>query len=267
MLKLYHGTTSVCSQKVRVALAEIGLDYESNLIDLQKGEQFAPDYRRLNPNAVVPTLTDGPLVVLESSLIIEYLDKRYNQSQLMPQDPALEHRTRHWQLRCLSIHAAINTLSFSTVMRDRVLATQSPEQIEAGLARILDPVNRAKRRDLYANGLGSVHVDQALRHLRQTFAEMSTHIDGGQWVSGPAFGLADIGLVSYIDRIERLGFAGLWEATFPLVGDWLSAMRARASYAPAITSFIPESAAKSQRAGGATHWPELQMIWKASVVL
>ncbi len=265
MLTLYHGTTSVCSQKVRVALAEIGLDYASKLIDLQKGEQFAPDYTRLNPSAVVPTLVDGDLVVVESSLIIEYLDKRYNHSRLMPQDPALEHRVRHWLLRCLAVHAAINTLSFSTFMRDKVIATQSADQIEVALARIPDPVNRAKRRDLYASGLGSVYVDQALRHLRQTFADMSAHICDGRWISGPDFSLADIGLVSYIDRIERLGFAGLWEDDFPAVGAWLADMRVRASYTSAIDSFIPEALAQSQRAGGTLHWPELRRIWTKPV--
>ena len=128
MLKLYHGATSVCSQKVRVALAEIDLDYESELLDLQKGDQFAPDYMRLNPDAVVPTLVDGSLVLVESSLIAEYLDTTYNSSRLMPEDPALEARTRHWLLRCLAVHDAINTLTFSTANRDKILASKTPDE-------------------------------------------------------------------------------------------------------------------------------------------
>ena len=62
MLKLYHGITSVCSIKVRIGLAEIGLDYEDAVVDLQKGEQHDPDYVRLNPDHVVPTLVDGDRV-------------------------------------------------------------------------------------------------------------------------------------------------------------------------------------------------------------
>ena len=38
-MKLYHGTTSVCSIKVRIGLAEIGLEYDSQILDLQKGDQ------------------------------------------------------------------------------------------------------------------------------------------------------------------------------------------------------------------------------------
>jgi len=105
-MKLYHGPTSVCSQKVRLTLAEIGLDYEGTELNLQRGDQFAPDYMRLNPEAVVPTLIDADLVLVESSLIAEYLDKTYNAGRLMPDAPELEARTRLWLLRSLTAHAA-----------------------------------------------------------------------------------------------------------------------------------------------------------------
>ncbi len=261
MLKLYHGATSVCSQKVRVALAEIGLDYEGVMLDLQKGDQFDPDYMRLNPDAVVPTLLDGDLVLVESSLIAEYLDRTYNEGRLMPSDAAQQARVRHWLLRCLSVHAAINTLTFSTFMRDKVLAAKTPQEIEAAIARMPDKVQQAKRRDLFANGLGSIYVDQALLHLRRGFADMHADIAGGTWVSGPAFGLADIALVPYIDRIERLGFEGLWRSEFPAVGAWLTAMRERPSYAAGIATFIPDDMVQEQRSAGATYWPTLEERW------
>lgn len=261
MLKLYNGATSVCSQKVRVALAEIGLDYDGVLLDLQKGDQFAPDYMRLNPDAVVPTLLDGDLVLVESSLIAEYLDKTFNRSRFMPKDAGREARVRHWLLRCLAVHAAINTLSFSTFMRDNAFETKSPEEIEAAIAKIPDPIMRYKRRDLFSHGLKSDYVEQALRHLHRAFGDMKADIGGGDWVSGPDFGLADIGLVSYVDRLDRLGFAGLWTEAFPAVGHWLERMRARPSYETAIEAFIPAPMAQSQRAGGARHWAELSVRW------
>ncbi|MEJ6477529.1 MAG: glutathione S-transferase family protein [Octadecabacter sp.] len=261
MLKLYHGPTSVCSQKVRLTLAEIGLDYEGVILNLQKGEQFDPAYMRLNAEAVVPTLIDDGLIVVESSLIIEYLDKHYNDGRLMPRDVALEVRTRHWLLRCIAVHAAINTLSFSTAMRAKILETKTPEEIEIAIARMPDPVNRSKRRDLYANGLQSVYVTQALLYLHRTFSDMSANLSEGEWVSGPAFGLADLGLVSYVDRIERLGFSGMWEENFPAVGTWLAAMQARSSYSSAILDFIPEPMAQAQRVEGAKYWPELSQLW------
>ena len=75
MLTLYHGRTSVCSIKARLALAEKGVSFDSRLMAL-RGDQFDPGYMQLNPNAVVPTIVhDGRVVVereaLEPTEIVE----------------------------------------------------------------------------------------------------------------------------------------------------------------------------------------------------
>jgi len=66
--------TSVCAAKVRVTLTEKQQQWEGHLIDLNRGEQFHPDYVKLNPNAVVPTLVHNDVVVIESTVINEYLE-------------------------------------------------------------------------------------------------------------------------------------------------------------------------------------------------
>ncbi len=261
-MKLYHGITSVCSIKVRIGLAEIGLDYESIVLDLPNGDQHNPDYLKLNPAGVVPTLVDEDLVLFESSLIIEYLDREYNDSQLMPKGRAAEYAARHWLLRTLAAHNAINSLSFSTAYRDRTLTSKTPDDIAAMLANMPDPAKRMKRKDLLENGLSSVHVEQALKSLRGIFADMAGALSEGDWISGPAFGIADIALVSYIDRIERLGFEGLWATTEP-VGLWLAAMQARPSYQTEVSGKIDPEAAGKQREAGKTFWTELERQWHA----
>ena len=69
MLTLYHGSTSVCAIKARITLEEKGLPWQSELLDLQRGDQHRPEYLRLNPNAVVPTLVHDGRVLIESTLI------------------------------------------------------------------------------------------------------------------------------------------------------------------------------------------------------
>ncbi len=60
MLELYHHGSSVCAAKVRFALAEKKLAWKSHYLDLLKGDQFNPEYLKINPKAVVPTLVhDG----------------------------------------------------------------------------------------------------------------------------------------------------------------------------------------------------------------
>ena len=53
MLRLYHYWSSVCSQKVRMCLAEKGLDWESRHVDIFAFENYEPAYTTLNPKAVV----------------------------------------------------------------------------------------------------------------------------------------------------------------------------------------------------------------------
>lgn len=256
MLKLYHSPTSVCSQKVRLTLSEKDLPWESLLLDLGKGEQFQPAYVKLNPESVVPTLVDGDLVIRESSVIAEYLDEASASNPLMPGDRAGAAAARYWLLRSLALHGAINTMSFATAMRERELASSTPEQLEEKISRMPDPQNAAKRRDLLGKGLESVHVDSALYTLGRALREIDEALASRRWVASEAFSLGDIAVLPYIDRLERLGMAGLWER-FPRVDAWLSAARMRPSYKAAMEDYIPAEAARKTRDAGSQYWPAI----------
>lgn len=263
MLTLYHAPTSVCSQKVRVGLALMGLSYEGVVLDLQRGDQFAPEYLKLNPDAVVPTLIDGEMVVVESSLILAHLDRAHHDGRLMPEDARGRARAEHWLLRCLAIHAAINTMSFSTAMRQKIRAAKTPEEIEAQAARMPDPIMGRKRVDLLMNGLASPYVGQALMHLRRTLGDMQAELVPDQWLGGEAPGISDVALVAYIDRLDRLGMAGLWETEFPDVGRWLEDWKQTEAYRAGIGDWAPEAAAAEMRAAGQAHWEEIDRAWRA----
>ena len=84
---LYHHGSSVCAAKVRLAMAEKGLEWEGVYIDILKGEQFDPDYLKLNPKGVVPTLVHDDLVIPDSTVIIEYLDQIAPETSVHPKDP------------------------------------------------------------------------------------------------------------------------------------------------------------------------------------
>src|SRR5262252_10718055 len=86
---LYNAPQSTCSQRVRFVLNAKGLPFEEVKLDLLAGDQLKPDYLRLNPNGVVPTLVHDGAVVIDSSVIIEYLDEVFPQGEsFTPRDPA-----------------------------------------------------------------------------------------------------------------------------------------------------------------------------------
>ena len=69
MLTLYTNPMSPCAQKVRIVLAEKGLEWTPVHVDLQNKQNLEPDYLKLNPLGVVPTLVDNGKPIIESSLI------------------------------------------------------------------------------------------------------------------------------------------------------------------------------------------------------
>jgi len=97
MLTLYHFWSSTCSRKVRITLAEKGLDWESHHIDIvTKLDNLEPDYVKLNPNGVVPTLDHDGKIIIESNIIIEYLDDTFPEVSLKPEDTYQRALMRLW---------------------------------------------------------------------------------------------------------------------------------------------------------------------------
>jgi maleylacetoacetate isomerase len=87
VIRLFTYWRSQATYRVRIALALKGIDAELVTLDLLKGDQFAPQYRALNPEMVVPTLADGenpPLV--QSLAILEFLEEQYPDPPLLPAD-------------------------------------------------------------------------------------------------------------------------------------------------------------------------------------
>jgi maleylacetoacetate isomerase len=86
-MKLYSYWRSQATYRVRIAMRLKGLKAELVTLDLLKGDQFRPDYHKVNPEAVVPSLIDGegpPLV--QSLAILEYLDEKHPDPPLLPKD-------------------------------------------------------------------------------------------------------------------------------------------------------------------------------------
>ena len=261
-LELYHGGSSVCSAKVRVGLAEKQLEWISHPINLPAGEQFTPDYLKINRNGVVPSLIQDGKVITESSIILEHIDGLSSHNPLMPVDTFLQADARLWLMRCLDIHAAINTMTFSTANRDKVLASNSPEQIADSIAKMPNPKVAQKRKDLLDKGLDSIYVSNDFYVLKQLFDDMEQALSKTQWLHGDAYGIVDSAIIAYIDRLDRLGMAGLWESRTPKVGEWLAASRARPSYRTGIADHISEADAQSMRTAGSALWPKVDELWK-----
>lgn len=101
-MKLYTYYRSQASFRVRIALNLKGLQRDDVYLHLERGDQFAAEYRAVNPQMVVPTLVDGDTKLFQSLAILEYLDERYSEPPLLPSDP----KARAWVRGLALINAA-----------------------------------------------------------------------------------------------------------------------------------------------------------------
>lgn len=241
MLYLYHGTTSVCSIKVRLALAEKGLEWTGEELNLQRGDQHRPEYAKLNPNEVVPTLAHDGRVVLESTLIAEYLDETFPEPALMPADPYARAIARLWMKKIDDyLHPSTSAITFATANR-KVLLRKSPAELEAHLASVPDPAYRERQRLSITHGLAAPHVAQAVRNYDQYIGEMEATLSRQPWLAGARYSLADAAATPYVNRAELLGMDGLWVDHRPHVADWFARVRARPSFDRAITAWLSDA--------------------------
>src|ERR1043166_3291335 len=239
MLILYHSGPSVCSIKVRLTLAEKELAWEGNALDLQRGDQFQPDYLKINPNAVVPTLIHDQRTIFESTIIIEYLNDAFPAPALMPTDAFARATARHWMKKIDDyLHGDCAALRFAIAFR-RLLAQKTPEELEARFAAIPNPTMRERHRDAVQHGLDAPHAIAALRSYDRFLSEMDEALTGAPYLAGERYSLADAAVTPYINRAAMLKLGELWSEQ-KHVAAWLARIHERPSFEQAINKFVTD---------------------------
>lgn len=263
MLALYHNDMSLCAQKVRVCLAEKGLQWESRHLVLRAGEHQQPWYVKLNRRAVVPTLVDGDKVVPESNVILEYLDETFPDPPLAPKTPYGRARMRLWTKQLdEDVHdASAAILSFGIAFRHQYL-----ERGELGkkmLEQIPNLFKRERRRDVIEKGTGSQHFAVAVQRMVLLLDEMEETLAEHRWLAGDDYTLADVAFTPYLARLEHLNISGMLGER-GRVADWYRRCRERPSFSEAIVKWEnPDYLALMQRRG-AEAWPQVQTIMRAA---
>ena len=262
MLEHYHNINSVCAQKVRIALIEKGLTAEEHLLTL-RGDQFDPAYLKLNPNGVVPTLVHDGRAIIESSLILYYLDDAFPDRPLMPKEPQLRHRVRLYnKLIDEYLHNSCMILTFATAFRPNFLKLSR----EAWLAEVnKSPLKRRAeyKRSVIEHGLDSEFVSDAIAQHKKLLSWMDQSLQSGPYLAGDAFSNADCAVIPYIVRLDLLKLSGMWDRC-PAVEDWWSRMRQRPSVKAAIFDRMSETDWAPFRNLAPNPWPKVEALLQAA---
>ena len=260
MLELYHTDMSTCAQKVRLALAEKGLEWTGHHLDLRAGDQQKPDYVALNPRAVVPTLIDQGRAIRESNVILEYLEDAYPDPPLRPADPYGKAQMRLWNKRLDEGHhdIATSTLSMGIAFRHQYLEKGEAE-CEALIDKVPDPIKRERRRAVVRGGTEAPEFRIAVGMWLRLLADMETALADHPWLAGGTYTIADAAFTPYLTRLDHLNVLGFLEAR-PHVEDWYARLKARPSYQTAIEAWNAPKYLALMAEKGSEAWPQVAAI-------
>jgi glutathione S-transferase len=257
MLELYHNNISVCAQKVRIVLAEKSVPWTNHHMSLAKGEQLTPEFKKMNPRGVVPVLVHDGNVIVESSVICAYLDEVFPAPPLMPKNPVERATMRLWcKLPDDILHMACATVSFA-ISFGRQLKQRAGAGLEERLMKMPDPARRERQRALIEKGIEAPFFRDHIKVFDKTFAEIEAQLGKTKWLAADTFTLADVEITPYVERIDRLGLAAMWDQR-PRLADWFARVKARPSFA-AIADYPPTDYDDTGR-DGRKDWPRIRQL-------
>jgi GST-like protein len=194
MIDLYTAGTPN-GQKAAIMLEEVGLPYDTHILDFGRGEQKTAEYLAINPNGKIPTIVDrdgfghGPVTVFESGAVLIYLAEK--SGKLLPADPT-------------GRIAALSWLMFQ-------MAGVGPTFGQAGYWTRTD-TSSPKATERYRN-----EADRLLTVLE-------SRLSASAYLSGPDYTIADVATWPWINAF---GFIGLDLAATPSVGRWHASINER----------------------------------------
>jgi len=240
-LTLYHSPISTCSQKVRLALAEKNLDYDSRIVELSRQEHLEDWYLAINPNGVVPALVHDGSPVVDSSVICEYLDEVVPEPALGPREPLGRAAMRAWMRYFEEVPtAAIRVPSFNKVFAPE-LADMEAAMFDAMTRKM--PLRGQFYRQMGRGGFPEQQYQDSIDKLRQCLARVERQLsDGRPYIMGDDFSIADIVLAPSAVRMVDLDLHELWH-DLPRFTAWLDSVQARPSFALA---YFPGSRVRPQ---------------------
>lgn len=231
---LYHGWTSSASRKVRLCLAEKGIEYQHRFVDLAKFEHHSAAFKKMNPSGKVPALMIDGVPFVESNQINEYLDEMYPEPSLMPSDPRERYEIRLFSLfidsQCLPAIQKHNWM----IRFHPFVKNWSDEELEERLAACPTEERRKVWYRMARDPYTAEELETALDVLRGMADRMEEGIQKGGWTIGSAYSLADIAAVPYVIRLEEVAPEEVSAAKRPGLADWWARIQARPAYPKAL---------------------------------
>lgn len=237
-LHLYHTGFSNCSMRVRITLEEKGLKWTSHPINLMKDENLTEEYIGINPNAVVPTLVDDGVVIIDSADIIDYLNDKFSPGSLSPIANSDQQQMYDWIYLARDNHLSIKTYMY-TNMRGLPSRKKSAQQMEEYRNKQTFDAALVEfhERNSSDEGFSQEQLDNATAVIDDCFQKMDQRLKDNQWLAGDSFSLADI---AWIPQLVILKVVNYPFENYPHLEKWKTSIIQRPSFKKGVLAWLPE---------------------------
>ena len=219
------------------------------------GDQFDPTYLALNPNAVVPTLVHRGRAIIESTVIMEYLEDAFPGNPLRPADPYHLAIARMLMAKLdagsTSIHYAASVLTYAIAYRHKLIEEaggMDRETLIETIDRNMNPKSRNWLVDVVFNGIHAPAFLNAINAFDVLLEEFEQLLSATYWLTGDAYSISDTSFTSYMIRLDLLQTSFLWRDR-PKVAAWYERLKARQSAATVFDCYNPSSIETLTRRG------------------
>jgi len=179
-VRLFEHPLSPYARKVKIVMYEKGLDFDKVFVSpaMPPDNPVVREWIQASPRREVPVLVDGGFAIFDSTVILEYIEERWDDPLMQPQSPTERARVRMLEEMCDGEVEAINWGLMEILFFKRATGAKADEMI-----------------------------DVAGRQLDRIFARLDRELDGREWMNGAFFGRGDAAVFPHISGAMNFGFA------------------------------------------------------------
>jgi len=196
MLKIWGRVNSVNVKKALWAAEELGLKYERIDAGLQFGVNKTPEYLKMNPTGLVPTIDDGGFVLWESHTVVRYLAAKHGAGSLYPSDPQRRADAERWMDWAFTLQRAMRDVFWG-------LIRTAPDKRDAGA------------------------IEEGRKASNQLMAIPESVLSKQPFIAGAGFTMGDIPLGCEVQRWMRVPIE---RPSMPGVEAWFERLRERPAF-------------------------------------
>ena len=227
---LYNAPQSTCSQRVRFVLNSKDINFKEVKLDLFSGDQLKPEYLKINPNGVVPALKHEENIILDSAVIIEYIDECFPETHPFTPTDYAEKAYMRWMMRYIDEipTPAIRFPSYNLAFLPHFKQMSEEEFVALANSK---PLRKEFLLSMGRTGFSEQDMNQALDKLKRAIHRMDEWISqsGGPWLMGKHISLADVAIMPVVVRMDDINLDDYW-SNLPNISNWLELIKNHPSY-------------------------------------